>query len=70
MQGFITDADLEQADEEFPGIRRFFAMLAHKPSTFLELLAEFDHWAPSCADFAHSRSPVVTTSECSQRQVA
>jgi len=41
--GFITDADLEQADLEFPGIARFFATLTVKPRTFLELVARFEH---------------------------
>jgi hypothetical protein len=44
MQGFITDVHLAQADEVFPGIRRFFASLANKPRTFLELVSEFEHW--------------------------
>jgi hypothetical protein len=57
MQGFITDSELTAADQEFPGIARFFATLAVKPRTFLELVALFDHWcgeqavvsAPGCA---------------------
>ena len=44
MLGFITDSDLEQADLEFPGIARFFAELTVKPRTFLELVAQFEHW--------------------------
>lgn len=44
MQGFITERDLEQADEAFPGISCFFASLGDKPTTFLELVAIFDHW--------------------------
>ena len=44
MQGFITERDLDQADHEFPGIAAYFAALADKPRTFLELVAEFDHW--------------------------
>jgi hypothetical protein len=44
MQGFITDSELTQADQEFPGIATFFAALAVKPRTFLELVAQFDHW--------------------------
>jgi hypothetical protein len=47
MQGFITERELTQADQEFPGIAQFFAALAVKPRTFLELVARFDHW---CAD--------------------
>jgi hypothetical protein len=44
MKGVITDQDLDQAEEEFPGIARFFANLIVKPRTFLELLAQFEHW--------------------------
>ena len=44
MQGFITERDLEQADEAFPGIARFFESLSSKPKTFLELVTVFDHW--------------------------
>jgi hypothetical protein len=44
MQGFITESELTDADQEFPGIARFFATLAVKPLTFLELVAKFDHW--------------------------
>ena len=44
MIGFITERDLEQAEHSFPGIQRYFATLAHKPLTFLELLARFEHW--------------------------
>ena len=44
MQGFITEQDLKQADEAFPGIARFFESLSDKPKTFLELVSVFDHW--------------------------
>ena len=44
MQGFITDADLGEADEVFPGIAKFFDSLTEKPRTFLELVSQFDHW--------------------------
>ena len=44
MQGFITDANLGQADEVFPGIARYFAACVEKPRTFLELVAQFEHW--------------------------
>ena len=44
MQGFITETELGQADEVFPGIVRFFESLAIKPRTFLELVSLFDHW--------------------------
>ena len=44
MMGFITDDNLDLAEEDFPGIQAFFAALTTKPRTFLDLLAEFDHW--------------------------
>jgi hypothetical protein len=39
MLGYITECDLVQADEEFPGILGFFASLTEKPLTFLDLVA-------------------------------
>ena len=44
MVGYITERELEQADEAFPGIARFFESLSRKPRTFLELVALFEHW--------------------------
>jgi hypothetical protein len=44
MQGFITERDLTQADEAFPGIARFFESLPRKPRTFLDLVSLFEHW--------------------------
>jgi hypothetical protein len=44
MQGFITEHELTQANQEFPGIADYFATLSIKPRTFLELVARFDHW--------------------------
>ena len=44
MKGLITERDLEQAEQSFHGITRFFEKLAVKPGTFLELVARFDHW--------------------------
>ena len=41
MVGFITERHLQQADEVFPGIARFFDALPSKPLTFLELLLAF-----------------------------
>jgi hypothetical protein len=38
MVGFITEQHLAQAEEEFPGIVRFFQSLTRKPRTFLELV--------------------------------
>jgi hypothetical protein len=47
MVGFITERDLEQAEEVFPGIGQFFESLSPKPRTFLELVSRFDHWCPA-----------------------
>ncbi len=47
MAGFITERDLEQAEQEFPGIARFFESLTRKPRTFLDLVAMFEHWGES-----------------------
>ena len=44
MVGFITDREIERAEEVFPGIRRFLASLSKKPRTFLELVALFERW--------------------------
>ena len=44
MVGYITERDLEQAEQSFPGIQVYFATLTDKPRTFLELLAQFEHW--------------------------
>jgi hypothetical protein len=41
MVGFITERELQQADDVFPGIVRFFESLARKPRTFLELVWRF-----------------------------
>jgi hypothetical protein len=44
MKGFITDNELAQADQEFPGIARLFGTLRVKPRTFLDLVALYDGW--------------------------
>ena len=44
MVGFITERDLDLAEEAFPGIARFFASLPRKPRTFLDLVSMFEHW--------------------------
>jgi len=44
MVGFITERDLTEADEAFPGIARYWESLDEKPRTFLELVRRFDHW--------------------------
>jgi hypothetical protein len=50
MVGFITERELERAEQAFPGIVQFLESLSQKPRTFLELLARFEiadsarHW--------------------------
>ena len=44
MIGVITERDLDQAEEAFPGIADFFESLETKPRTFLELVSRFEHW--------------------------
>jgi hypothetical protein len=44
IAGFITERDLEKAEDAFPGIREFFESLSRKPLTFLELVSKFEDW--------------------------
>jgi hypothetical protein len=44
MLGLITERDLAQAEEAFPGIVRFYESLSRKPRSFLELLSRFERW--------------------------
>ena len=46
MAGFITERELIEADEAFPGIKRFFESLPRKPRTFLNLVAMYEKLAP------------------------
>jgi hypothetical protein len=55
MVGFITERHLDQAEEAFPGIARFFASLARKPRTFLELVSLFAWGEGGFAGAAPSR---------------
>jgi hypothetical protein len=41
MRGYITEADFDQCEAEFPGIVEFYGRLRQKPGTFLELVHEF-----------------------------
>lgn len=44
LEGLVTEADLELAELEFPGIQGFYrtmAQAAQQPRTFLELLQRF-----------------------------
>ena len=49
MVGVITERDLDEAEEAFPGISRFFEALDVKPRTFLELVRLFEHWCQPIA---------------------
>jgi hypothetical protein len=51
MRGMITERHFQTAEECFPGIRRFYFSLEHKPSTFLELVWQYERW------FEHVASP-------------
>jgi hypothetical protein len=54
MRGFVTDRDLEAAEACFPGIRAFYASLARKPTTFLELVWLYEAARLAHADLAHA----------------
>jgi len=41
LQGFITEENLDQAEEAFPGIATFYEHCRRKPSTFLDLVWQF-----------------------------
>jgi hypothetical protein len=41
LRGFITEANLDEAELEFPGITKFFAECSRKPATFLDLVHEY-----------------------------
>jgi hypothetical protein len=42
MTGRITERHLPQAERCFPGIRRFYNGLSHKPATFLQLVWAYE----------------------------
>lgn len=41
LRGLITDGDLDQAEQEFPGICRFYASHRGEHRTFLELVVAY-----------------------------
>ncbi len=41
MRGYITEANFDECEEEFPGIVAFYRQLLTKPRTFLELVHAF-----------------------------
>lgn len=49
MVGVITERDLTEAEEAFPGISQFFETLDVKPRTFLDLVRLFEHWCQPVA---------------------
>jgi hypothetical protein len=42
VQGLITERHMQTAERCFPGIKRFYLQLVQKPSTFLELVWEYE----------------------------
>ena len=42
MQGLITERHFTAAEKWFPGIRRLYDAMTRKPSTFLELVWEYE----------------------------
>jgi hypothetical protein len=49
MRGWITECHFESAEKWFPGIRGFYLALIDKPSTFLELVWEYERAASRLA---------------------
>jgi hypothetical protein len=49
LQGFVTEADLPQAEEEWPGLQKFLERIPfhQRPGTFLELVWRFESWRQS-----------------------
>jgi hypothetical protein len=41
LKGFVTERHFAQAEEEFPGISRFYETCSPKPGTFLELVMTY-----------------------------
>jgi len=42
LQGFITERNLDEADQEFPGIKQFYLAMTARVRTFLDLLRLFE----------------------------
>ena len=47
LAGFITERHFDQAEQEFPGITRFYQACFPRPCTFLELLSLYGAFQPS-----------------------
>jgi hypothetical protein len=43
LRGFITERDLDQAEEAFPGIAAFYETCLRRPGTFLDLVWQFEN---------------------------
>ncbi len=50
LRGFITELHFAEAEQEFPGITRFYGSCARKPRTFLDLLAAFVRAQKPCPE--------------------
>jgi len=48
VQGRITERHLPEAERSMPGITRFYAQMAKKPATFLDLLWAFEGHEARC----------------------
>jgi hypothetical protein len=57
MRGFINETHMDAAEAMFPGIRRFYDELGSKPTTFLELLWEYQQRGERCEGRTAPRSP-------------
>jgi hypothetical protein len=51
LKGFVTEADLPEAEREWPGLQAFFARIPtdERPRTFLELIWRFECRRPAAA---------------------
>jgi hypothetical protein len=49
LRGLVTEADLPQAEQEWPGLRGFLDRIppAQRPRTFLDLVWRFECWRES-----------------------
>jgi hypothetical protein len=49
LRGVVTEADLGAAEQEWPGLRRFFDRIPpiQRPRTFLDLVWRFERWRES-----------------------
>jgi hypothetical protein len=57
MLGLIRDEDMDEAEEEFPGIRALYLGCGDRPRTFLELLARYLKMGPGTRAAERARCP-------------